>query len=523
MRSDLSRQVLLAMKQKSGNIRNRGIWLAIAVGLVLRIALLFAGVDLECTNDECSYLTVAKALLNGQGLKPVRGFLWAPGYPAFLAVAGLFGKATLSLVAKSLQVGLAFGAHLILVAWARRCFGKDVALGTAWLFALYPTLIAFTHYIWPETLYIFFFVLGVGTLLKALEMQPDNPKAALVWILGSSMAFGLAALVRPVALYLLPFVAVWLAWPSGSLLNPESRFRNRGMAAVFVLGCVCTIAPWTLRNWVEYDRFVPVDATLGVNLWRGNATPAVANWDFGFDRRPRNAGIPRGFVECRELPLIDRDRCNTRVSLEVMMDNPGTFLRRLPTKLLDLANPTSFLIRHARWGLYGDLSRGSISVLTFLVVLSFVGVALLSVLGLVAMPEWTAHQPLASRSRELFLMLVFLSLGVHLITFGMSRYRLPLIPLALPFAALAWSRRRELRSLTQRRWRIVVVLWLVLIAAWIRRLPPLLDLDPAVTGPPPSLQSSLVDPATIPACDGATNFRASWIENPPGLHQSGAA
>lgn len=35
------------MKQKSGPIRDRGIWIAIAVGLVVRFVLLFTGVEVD--------------------------------------------------------------------------------------------------------------------------------------------------------------------------------------------------------------------------------------------------------------------------------------------------------------------------------------------------------------------------------------------------------------------------------------------------------------------------------------------
>ncbi len=472
--------------EKRGDPR---IWAAILLGLVLRAGLLFAVGDIACVNDECSYLKVAHALLDGQGLLPIRGFLWAPGYPAFLALAGAWSAASMTLGAKVLQVGLAVVTHLLLAAWARRCFGKDAALSTAWLFAFYPTLIAFTHYVWPETLYIFFIVLGFGALFKALQ-SGERTRTRFAPFLGSGAAFGLAALVRPIAFYFLFFVVLWMIWWG------RSWFEGRGSIAAFVLGCALVIAPWTMRNWAEYGELVAIDATLGVNLWRGNATPAVANWDFGFDRRPRDAGIPRGFPECQALSLIERDRCNTLRSLLVIKENPGRFLRRLPTKMLDLANPTSFLLRHARWGLYGSLSRGAISLLTVLVIASFASVSLLGILGLVGMPVWISGRPLAMASRQLVLALGLYTLIVHSITFGMSRYRLPLITLVLPFAALAWSRRHELSRLSRSRWRLVLMLWLLLLAGWARRLPPLLDLDPAITGPPPRLRPSVSEIST---------------------------
>ena len=81
------------------------------------------------------------------------------------------------------------------------------------------------------------------------------------------------------------------------------------------------------------------------------------------DRRPHNATVPRGFAECRDLQLIDRDRCNTKQALQLIAGDPMRFLRRLPTKLVDLLSPTSFLIRHIRWGLYGiDVSPGAVAL-----------------------------------------------------------------------------------------------------------------------------------------------------------------
>ena len=48
-------------------------------------ALLWASPSLPCSYDECSYVRLGEALLAGSGFVTEKGFLWPPGYPAFLA------------------------------------------------------------------------------------------------------------------------------------------------------------------------------------------------------------------------------------------------------------------------------------------------------------------------------------------------------------------------------------------------------------------------------------------------------
>jgi 4-amino-4-deoxy-L-arabinose transferase-like glycosyltransferase len=475
---------MLGLGTRSGAL---SLGLAIAVGLAVRAIALGLSGDLPCTNDECSYLKVAGVLLDGGGLSPVRGFLWAPGYPFFLALAGRVGE--MAFTAKVLQILLATATQVTLFLWARRCFGERIALGSVWIFALYPTLVAFTHFLWSETLYLFLLVAAVAVMFGGIERMGRRRFLLLV---ASGLFFGLAALVRPVALYFLVFWLPWLA------IKDTDRSRGRQTVLAIALGCLLAIAPWTLRNAVVYRAFAPIDATLGVNLWRGNANPAVANWDFGFDRRPRNDGAPPGFAECQDSSLIDRDRCNVSRSLAMIARSPVAFARRVPTKLLDLVNPTSFLVRHARWGLYGTMSLGSVFVLTLLVVVSYTAVVLMAAAGLIAFPNQNLPSP-SGLARQLVVALILYTLALHAITFGMSRFRLPLLPFLFPFAVLAWSRWRDFSAISTPRRRAILLTCALLILAWAWRVPPLLRLDPPVTGPPPRLVQERPTVATTPS------------------------
>ena len=71
---------------------------------------------------------------------------------------------------------------------------------------------------------------------------------------------GVAILIRPAMLFFLPLArAVAAGW------------RRHALAAVaFVAGCAVVVAPWTVRNYRVYGRFVLVASEGGVTFWTGN-------------------------------------------------------------------------------------------------------------------------------------------------------------------------------------------------------------------------------------------------------------
>jgi hypothetical protein len=80
-------------------------------------------------------------------------------------------------------------------------------------------------------------------------------------------------MANPTLISLLPFLLGWLAW----------RLRRQGQAwlepAVVALGVmVLCCVPWTIRNYVAFDAFVPMRANLGVQLWCGNNDGARDLW-----------------------------------------------------------------------------------------------------------------------------------------------------------------------------------------------------------------------------------------------------
>ena len=161
------------------------------------------------------------------------------------------------------------------------------------------------------------------------------------------------------------------------------RLRSGLVAALLLLAAAgAAIAPWTLRNARVHGRLVLIESTGGKNLVRGNNPFAPSNWDWG-DHRPSLAVQATG---CAEQDLIDRDRCLTRAGLRYIASHPGQFVRDAWIKLADLANPTSFAVRHIRVGVYGDWPRPLASAVVLVVALYNVVLMAGAVIG------WLLHR-----------------------------------------------------------------------------------------------------------------------------------
>src|SRR4051794_29520618 len=115
-------------------------------------------------------------------------------------------------------------------------------------------MIAVDGALMSETLYG---PLIAGVLLAAYAVH-DRARLWAAALLGALI--GLAALTRSEALLFVPLLAWPVAWRAGA----DGRARL-AVAAVATVACVLVVAPWTIRNAVQFDAFVPIstnDATV---------------------------------------------------------------------------------------------------------------------------------------------------------------------------------------------------------------------------------------------------------------------
>ena len=205
--------------------------------------------------DERVYFRTARRFLSGQG---VVGTAHPPLYGLFLAgVIFLLGESIWKI--KLLQVVLSSINVWILFLLGKELFDRRVALVGALLFAFYPTLIGFTHYLWSETFFIFLLSWALYFLVRFASTRRRG------YLVGGGFLLGLSALTRSVVFLFLPFLFLWL------FLAHRRELRSTFLSVLLLTSsCLLVIAPWSVRNYRRYREFIFIETGWGRNLWKGN-------------------------------------------------------------------------------------------------------------------------------------------------------------------------------------------------------------------------------------------------------------
>ncbi len=243
----------------------RHVWILLALFLVafaLRLAYWqrtasFGKYELSYDDDE--YFQLGVLFARGEFFQdpyPLR-YTRAPGFPLFLApIFAAFG--TSIEIALVFQIGISVLTVALMYVAARRAFGENAGVWAAGLLAVAP-FYASTAGSWvlSETLFVFCVLLFLYVLTR--WMQPLSYAQAL----GAGFILGYAALVRPMALYFLPLVALEF------LYTQRARWKWAvARVALLTFGALVLILPYTARNAVTFQRWLLIDSTGGWNLWR---------------------------------------------------------------------------------------------------------------------------------------------------------------------------------------------------------------------------------------------------------------
>jgi 4-amino-4-deoxy-L-arabinose transferase-like glycosyltransferase len=380
-------------------------------------------------NDTTFYQFTAASLANGGGytgpdFQPTAG--WPPGFPFVMSLLyRVFGE-RLSL-ALALNVVLATATVVLIYLIAERMMGRREALVAGGFFALLPGPLFMTGLYLSETMFIFMLV-GFLALVVCL---PDRRWTAIA--LG--IALGVAALTRGEGL-LMPIIPLAFWW--GSMARREWLRRVALLLGMMAL----TIAPWTIRNAVVMDGFIPVGNNPSGTLWSGH-NPDANGWIVNPKTPPEKVG--------GEAPdETERARQLRREAIRWALRNPHKELGLIPRRLLILNQGSAGSI--GGWlnaGPRYQWELGTSSILVFTVLgdafgyfLLFATLASLVVLG----PRrlWRLHAGM--RAVLAYLALCLVNYGV--VYYGQWRYRIPMEPfmvlVATPLLVRVWEGRAAL-------------------------------------------------------------------------------
>jgi 4-amino-4-deoxy-L-arabinose transferase-like glycosyltransferase len=438
------------------------LWTIIGLGVAVRVgAAIYLGnsvTPLPGVFDQVSYHTLALRVLDGHGFSFGEGWWpatqanqptahWSFLYTGFLAavyaVSGanpLVGRLVQAVVVGVLQ-------PLFTYRIGNRLFGQTVGLVSSAIVACYAYFIYYSGALVTESL----FIVALLWALDAAIRLPDPPRGKSRWAglsgwLELGAAFGAAVLLRQVVILVVPLVVAWIcrrtrvanALGTGGV-RPSASWLVSGVATTALTIVLC-VAPWTVRNWSVFHELVPLNTNAGFAFYWGNH-PVHGN---GFV--PILPGPEYGRLIPSELEGLNEarlDRALMRRGFQLVASAPIRFLRvsvsRVPEYVKFWPSRDS--------GAFSNWAR----VLSFGLCLPF----MVSGLWLALRDKEARRSPRPAARSAILLILGVASLYslVHLLTWTLIRYRLPVDAILMPFAGLsvAWALDRLRRTIGQAR------------------------------------------------------------------------
>jgi hypothetical protein len=246
--------------------------LMVAVALVVRLAVIpFVYTDWTdpFVLDHWAFGLVARSIVSGHGF----GNVFAPNtgatavlppvYSYLLAgIFKIFGIETKASILAALSLNSLFSALTCMPVFlfARQAFGDRVAkwAGWGWVFSPYGVYYG-ADWAWStclvtlELAWLFYFAWRLEKTSRTRD-----------WLLFGAFG-GFAALTEPVVLSVVPLLGLWTIYR-------RHRQHQSWKAPMFAaaVAALAVMAPWIIRNYEIFHKFIPVRSGLGLELYIGN-------------------------------------------------------------------------------------------------------------------------------------------------------------------------------------------------------------------------------------------------------------
>ncbi len=281
---------------------------------------------------------------------------------------------------------------------AKQVFNRSVGITACIMDTLYAAEIYSACTILTETLFKFLLLLLIYLTLKALKTNDMR-----YYILGGAV-WGLDCLMRPtIALYPAVVLLMWLMYK-------HSFKQILKYSAITLLVFCAVMSPWWIRNYLAFQRFIPLTLSTG--------NPFLQGTYFNYDQTDRTPYL-------RE-PNNDIIRTN-EIEMETGMYRLKQKFRSEPLKYLywyTLGKTFHMWSFPFYWKVIPGIPFGMAGVYHYLVL----------IFGIAGMVLYLRK----TNSRAVLLGLVILYFNtIHLPYFTSSRYAYPVMPLVIIFAASA--------------------------------------------------------------------------------------
>jgi 4-amino-4-deoxy-L-arabinose transferase-like glycosyltransferase len=413
------------------NNRDRKILFAIIFfSVIVRvIAAFYLGNRVEAlpgTHDQISYHTLSTRIIGGHGL--TFGENWWPATKAgsptahwsylylgylsgiykFMGVNPMIARLIQAIIVGIFQPYLAF---LI----GRRIFNEKVGLVSAVFTAIYGYFIYYAASLMTESFYI---VAIMISLYLAILISDHRNESGIEYHSGQDIKFGIALgvslaiaiLLRQLFLLFVPCILIWLLWRGGrKLVKPIL------LSGVIIL---IVILPFTIFNNTRFNRFVLLNTNAGFAFFWGNHPIYGDHFE---PILPESMGsyqklIPKELIDLDEAAL---DQELLIRGIQFVINDPARYLRlsisRIPPYFMFWpSNESSLVSNIVRVGSFGILLP-------------------LMLYGLV-LSVFRSTTPYSKQPLTLLYLCITLYTIIHLLTWTLIRYRLPVDAILVIFA-----------------------------------------------------------------------------------------
>ncbi len=294
--------------------------------------------------------------------------------------------------------------------------GRALGALAAWLWAIFPNAILMpVESMWEASIAT---LLGATILWATLRLEKRKDASLLHWSAYGSL-WGVTLMTNATFGALLPLLLGWMWWRRRSDRKLAVRKIVKGIAATLVVAVLCCV-PWTIRNYRVFHQFVPLRSVLGLQLWLGNN--ADTDDIFRGNLHPiYNAAERERYVALGELAYMQEKK---QLAIAYMMSHPAREAHLIWIRFLSIwaggsfRPVTDFLETPDAWFRW---------VLGFNVVAAFA-----ALLGIVLL--------FAKRNATAFPLAVFPAVfpWAYYLTLALPRYRLPIDPIVMLLAAVAF-------------------------------------------------------------------------------------
>lgn len=233
-----------------------------------------------------------------------------------------------------------------------------------------------------------------------------------IWL---GVALGTAVLLRQLFLLMIPFLLLWLWW----------ALRPRLWRLVIPLGIVVLMMlPWMIRNYLAFDHFVLLNTNSGFAFYWGNHPVHGTHFlpIIPLEKGSYYSLIPPELLYLNEAKL---DSALLQLGIQGVLADPWRYIllsiSRIPPYFEFWPLPDSHWVANfSRVGSFG-------------IMLPFMLVGMIMV---IRRPAASWHSRLASPWALLFLFMLVYT-GIHVLTWTLIRYRLPVDAFLVIFAGVA--------------------------------------------------------------------------------------